>query len=190
MAMGKRDQSQQETFWIPTAELPRSPGHPFYERLNHILEKSGFDSFVESRCRKFYAETMGRPSLAPAVYFRLLLIGYDVNADDDIDDAGDDLVVNETFASKNVTISHDHAGNVVVRYVYSPYGEVTFFAETSPGDRANSRDTSCRAEPKHTPHAGGEIASGYEASLIVRVSRSSRRRLVSMPPGAENPPRL
>lgn len=76
MAMGKRDQSQQETFWIPTAELPRSPGHPFYERLNHILEKSGFDTFVESCCRKFYAETMGRPSLAPAVYFRLLLIGY------------------------------------------------------------------------------------------------------------------
>ncbi len=76
MAMGKRDQSQQETLWIPTAELPRSPGHPFYERLNHILEKSGFDGFVESRCRKFYAETMGRPSLAPVVYFRLLLIGY------------------------------------------------------------------------------------------------------------------
>jgi len=31
---------------------------------------------VEERCRKFYAPKMGRPSLAPGKYFRLLLIGY------------------------------------------------------------------------------------------------------------------
>ena len=77
MAMGTRKQQErQEEFWIATAELPRSAGHPFYERLNELLEEAGFDGFVEERCRRFYAAKMGRPSLAPGVYFRLLLIGY------------------------------------------------------------------------------------------------------------------
>jgi transposase len=77
MAMGTRKQQErQEEFWITTAELPRSAGHPFYERWNELLEEAGFDAFVEERCRRFYAAKMGRPSLAPGVYFRLLLIGY------------------------------------------------------------------------------------------------------------------
>ena len=77
MAMGTRKQQErQEGFWVATADLPRSAGHPFYERLNELLEEAGFDALVEERCRKFYAAKMGRPSLAPGVYFRLLLIGY------------------------------------------------------------------------------------------------------------------
>ena len=77
MAMGTRKQQErQEDLWIAAAELPRTAGHPFYERLNELLEETGFDSFVEERCRRFYAAEMGRPSLAPGVYFRLLLIGY------------------------------------------------------------------------------------------------------------------
>jgi transposase len=76
MAMGKRQRAVQESLWIPTATLARGPGHPFYDRLNDILNGRDFDRFVERRCRKFYAQKMGRPSLAPAVYFRLLLIGY------------------------------------------------------------------------------------------------------------------
>ena len=77
MAMGTRQhRERQEGLWIATAELPRSAGHWFYERLNQLLEEAGFDGFVEERCRKFYAPTMGRPSLAPGMYFRLLLIGY------------------------------------------------------------------------------------------------------------------
>jgi transposase len=75
MAMGKRKQ-RQEGLWVATADLPRTAGHPFYERLNVLLEEAGFDRFVEERCRRFYAPTKGRPSLAPGVYFRLLLIGY------------------------------------------------------------------------------------------------------------------
>ena len=31
---------------------------------------------MEGLCAKFYADKMGRPSLAPGVYFRLLLVGY------------------------------------------------------------------------------------------------------------------
>ena len=77
MAMGTRKQRErQEGLWIATAELQRSAGHWSYERLNKLLEEAGFDAFVEERCRKFYAATMGRPSLAPGMYFRLLLIGY------------------------------------------------------------------------------------------------------------------
>ena len=62
--------------WVPTEKLPRSAGHPFYERLNRVLEKAGFDGFVEGLCARFYAERLGRPSLRPGRYFRMLLIGY------------------------------------------------------------------------------------------------------------------
>ena len=73
--MGKR-KSEQAPLWIPTTELPVSPGHPFYVRLNEILAAAGLDRFVEEQCRPFYAPVMGRPSLAPGRYFRLLLVGY------------------------------------------------------------------------------------------------------------------
>ena len=62
--------------WIATHTLPRSPGHPFYLALNRALDAEGFDAFVEAQCAPFYAATVGRPSLLPGRYFRLLLIGY------------------------------------------------------------------------------------------------------------------
>ena len=62
--------------WVPTADLPKSAGHPFYERLNRVLDDAGFDAFVEAQCASFYADGVGRPSLAPGRYFRLLLLGY------------------------------------------------------------------------------------------------------------------
>ena len=76
MAMGKKKRRQQEDLWVATSELPRTAGHPFYERLNGLFNEHGFDDFVEGLCAKFYADKMGRPSLAPGVYFRLLLVGY------------------------------------------------------------------------------------------------------------------
>ena len=75
MAMGTR-REQQEEFWIPTCTLARPASHPFYERLNQLLAKHDFDRFVEGQCQRFYASTMGRPGLAPGIYFRLLLVGY------------------------------------------------------------------------------------------------------------------
>lgn len=75
MAMGTR-QTDQRPLWIATSDLPMSPGHPFYARLNAALDTAEFDPFVEGLCRSFYAPTMGRPSLAPGRYFRLLLLGY------------------------------------------------------------------------------------------------------------------
>jgi transposase len=75
--MGTRRQRQrQQELWVPTVRLARPASHPFYERLNQLLDEGGFDEFVESICRPFYAEAVGRPSLAPGIYFRLLMIGY------------------------------------------------------------------------------------------------------------------
>lgn len=76
MSMGKRPKQHQEALWVEANRLAKGPGHPFYSRLNKILARYGFDSFVESSCREFYAAGLGRPSLPPAVYFRLMLIGY------------------------------------------------------------------------------------------------------------------
>ena len=70
-----RDDGSQQAMWVATADLPQGGGHPFYERLNQILNATGFDAFVEQLCAPFYAR-MGRPSLAPGRYFRLLLVGY------------------------------------------------------------------------------------------------------------------
>lgn len=75
MAMGTRE-DEQSSLWIATSELPTSPGHPFYTRLNAVLDAADFDRFVEGQCGEFYAPVMGRPSLAPGRYFRLLLVGY------------------------------------------------------------------------------------------------------------------
>src|SRR5437879_1953621 len=77
MAMGRQArQRRQEAIWIAQTDLPRTVAHPFYEQLNRLLEERSFDEWVEQQCTRFYAERMGRPSLAPGRYFRLLLIGY------------------------------------------------------------------------------------------------------------------
>jgi transposase len=76
MSMGKRKRERQPCMWVATTTLSRAAGHPFYLRLNELLRTHGFDDFAEAQCAAFYAETIGRPSLAPGMYFRLLLIGY------------------------------------------------------------------------------------------------------------------
>jgi transposase len=77
MAMGKRRRhAKQATMWVAAQDLPRTAGHPFYARLNQILDKHDFDAYVEELCQRFYAAEVGRPGLPPGRYFRLLLIGY------------------------------------------------------------------------------------------------------------------
>jgi transposase len=68
MAMGTREQRErQEELWVARAALARPASHPFYDRLNRLLEECQFDGFVESLCKPFYAETLGRPGLAPGI---------------------------------------------------------------------------------------------------------------------------
>jgi transposase len=75
--MGTREQRQrQEELWVAAAALARPASHPFYDRLNRLLDECQFDEFVESVCKPFYAKTLGRPGLAPGIYFRLLMVGY------------------------------------------------------------------------------------------------------------------
>ena len=75
--MGKRRRhAKQAMMWVAIQDLPRTAGHPFYARLNQILDKHDFDGYVEELCQRFYADDVGRPGLPPGRYFRLLLIGY------------------------------------------------------------------------------------------------------------------
>src|SRR5450631_3222854 len=77
MAMGTRkDRERQEDLWIAHSDIAVGPGHPFYFRLNEMLDGEGFDAFAEKLCAPFYAERMGRPGLTPGIYFRSLMIGY------------------------------------------------------------------------------------------------------------------
>ncbi len=76
MSMGSRPDGHQESFWIETASLPKTSGHPFYERLNKLLAQYGFDTMAERTCAAFYADGVGRPCTPPGVYFRMLFIGF------------------------------------------------------------------------------------------------------------------
>lgn len=76
MSMRKRPGQRQQEFWIPAAQMPQPPGHPFYQKLNQTLAQHGFDRFVEGLCAKFYHPSLGRPSIPPGIYFRMLMVGY------------------------------------------------------------------------------------------------------------------
>src|SRR5450432_1308289 len=77
MAMGTRkDRERQEDLWVAYTDMAVGPGHPFYVRLNEVLDSEEFDGFVEKLCARFYAEKLGRPGLTPGIYFRSLMIGY------------------------------------------------------------------------------------------------------------------
>jgi transposase len=76
MAMGTRKmRERQEDLWYG-GELPTAPGHPFYKRLNEILDDAKFDPFCEISCASFYHHKLGRPSLPPGQYFRIMMIGF------------------------------------------------------------------------------------------------------------------
>jgi transposase len=77
MAMGRQRARQGELF-TATADLARSPGHPFYRRLNQLLNEAGFDRWIEAKCAPYYeaSDQPGRPSIPPGIYFRMLLVGY------------------------------------------------------------------------------------------------------------------
>ena len=66
----RKNRARTPGLWIVTNALPRTGGHPFYQRLNQVLETHAFDEFVEAQCAPFYADAVGRPSLTPGTYFR------------------------------------------------------------------------------------------------------------------------
>jgi transposase len=78
MAMGRNDRDRQETMWIASGEIVRGEGHIFYVALNKLFRRHGFDEFVEGLVEKsgIFADGVGRPSVAPGIYFRMSLVGY------------------------------------------------------------------------------------------------------------------
>src|SRR6195256_3942386 len=76
MAMGTKEARKKQEDLFYASERTETAGHPFYEQLNRVLDEAKFDRFCEERCGKFYHCKLGRPSLSPGVYFRLLLIGF------------------------------------------------------------------------------------------------------------------
>src|SRR5271168_4860247 len=76
MSMGRRQEQRQADLWIAITDLPRSPGHVFYDKLNRLLADAGFDRFVEALCQPYYADGVGRDSIPPGTYFRMLFVGY------------------------------------------------------------------------------------------------------------------
>ena len=75
MALGKRKEVAQPLF-ISTVDLPSFKSNPFYDTVNKVLSAHQFDLFVEKLCARFYHDNVGRPGLAPGIYFRCLLVGY------------------------------------------------------------------------------------------------------------------
>ena len=71
-----REGDRQGDLIVTWAEMPRSPGHVFYDRLQEVLLAGGFDGFVETACQPYYAPKMGAPSVPPGRYFRMHMIGY------------------------------------------------------------------------------------------------------------------
>ncbi len=56
------------------SEMPRSPGHAFYDRLQDLLRDAGFDAFVEE---VYWTTRRGWGALLPpGRYFRMHMIGY------------------------------------------------------------------------------------------------------------------
>src|SRR3954454_21989207 len=75
MALGRQGERQADLM-LSWAELPRSPGHAFYDRLQAVLVEAGFDRFAEGECAPYYAGQRGRPWRRPGPYFRMRLVGY------------------------------------------------------------------------------------------------------------------
>jgi len=76
MAMGTRKMREKQADIWYDGELPTAPGHPFYKRLNEVLDNAQFDLFCEASCADFYHQKLGRPSLPPGQYFRIMMIGF------------------------------------------------------------------------------------------------------------------
>lgn len=75
MGMGRRQIDRQQEFWIASDALASVPQHIFYDKLNRLLDEAGFDQFVEELCEPFYS-SIGRDSIPPGRYFRMLFVGY------------------------------------------------------------------------------------------------------------------
>jgi transposase len=116
MALGKKKQVQGK-MWVATNHLPKSPGHPFYRKLNELLREIDFDRRLEELCAQYYKKT-GRPSIPPGIYFRMLIISYFEGLDSQRAIAWrckDSLSVREFLGLDLEQESPDHSSLTVIR---------------------------------------------------------------------------
>jgi len=52
-----------------------APRHAFYDWCNEVLAEAEFDEAVEMLCQPYYRDGVGRPSIPPGRYFRMLFVG-------------------------------------------------------------------------------------------------------------------
>jgi transposase len=78
MSMGTREDGKQPPIWVEASEIAKGEGHVFYRRLNELLRRHRFDAFVEKRVleSELFAEGVGRPSIPPGTYFRMMFLGF------------------------------------------------------------------------------------------------------------------
>jgi transposase len=63
--------------FIPACRLVRPSCSPFYSKLNQTLDSFDFSSQVRALCSSAYSDSgRGRPGIDPAVYFKMLMIGF------------------------------------------------------------------------------------------------------------------
>src|SRR5436190_23579562 len=118
MALGRRPTDHQGELFVTSADLPRSAGHPFYDRLNRLLAGHGFDAYVEDLCRPYYADGQGRPGIPPGVYFRMLFVGYFEGIDSQRGIAwrcADSLALRAFLAIPTTEASPDHSSRTRIR---------------------------------------------------------------------------
>jgi hypothetical protein len=68
IALGRQGDRQTELM-VTGRAMPRSPGHVFCDRRQHVLIEAGHDAFTEATCKPHCAATMGAPSIPPGPPF-------------------------------------------------------------------------------------------------------------------------
>ena len=174
MARGKGPRRAQASMWVADADLPRTVGHPFYERLNCVLEEAGFDAYVDAQCARFYASGIGRPSLS-SPYFRMLLLGYFDGLDSEraiVCREGDSLSLRTFLDIAWAEVSPDHSTVSRTRYQV-PRRDAR--GDLHLGAAAGSRRRLAQEEdrPQRRDDAAGERGAGEHRAPGYR--RRSRR---------------
>jgi len=73
----KQKRIVQGELWVNAEEYALPASNPFYEQLDAIITSIGFDDQVRSLCQPYYRMGgPGHPGVDPAVYIKMLLIGF------------------------------------------------------------------------------------------------------------------
>src|SRR6516225_4003927 len=177
MAM-RREAGVQDDLVASWAEIPRSPGHAFYDRLQTLLKEAGFDVFVEDTCKPYYAARLGAPSLPPGRYFRMHMIGYFEGIDSErgiVWRCSDSLSLREflRLASRDKVPDHSWLSKTRSRLPHEVHEKVFAFILQLVADRGRRLDDGgqCRAANHRAPRQRRDLPRDVDAD-----GRGKRRR--------------